>query len=308
MKFIKFSPVYFEKIWGGQTLKTEFGRNIDSSKKIGESWEISDRIDAQSVAIGGKFDGRTLRQILENNCEYVMGENWKASMPFPILVKWLDCRDTLSVQVHPPKSKLKKTGGDSKDEFWYFAKTDSNAFLYAGMKKKTSKSRFLKAVEEKEADKLIKRFKLKNGDGLYIPSGRIHAIGAGNLVLEIQENSDTTFRVYDWGRPRELHLEQSMQSINFTDTNLDVIHTSKFQNVQISANKKFAISKISLKKGKKICISSGNRPKILSITKGNLVSNESDILAISENAIIPASETIEFTATENSDFLLTQVL
>ncbi len=308
MKFIKFKPVYFEKIWGGQTLKTEFNRDIDCTKKIGESWEISDRSDAQSVAIGGKFDGLTLRQIMENNCDYLMGKDWKSSNPFPILVKWLDCRDTLSVQVHPPKSKLKKTGGDSKDEFWYFAKCDSNAFLYAGMKKKTSKARFLKSVEEKNAEQLIQRFELKDTDSLYIPSGRIHAIGSGNLVLEIQENSDTTFRVYDWGRPRELHLEQSMQSINFADTEFEVINMSRYKNVQISANKKFSITKMSLKVGEKLKISSGNRPKILSLAKGELISDDGDILSLSENAIIPAEESVEFTAKADCDILLTLVL
>ena len=145
-----------------------------------------------------------------------MGPSWPKERPFPILVKWLDCRDRLSVQVHPPAAIAPKLGGEPKTENWYFGKTDAGAAVYAGLKAGVTKESFEKAIADGTVDQSLDRLAVRDGDSLLIHSGTMHAIDAGNVILEIQQNSDTTYRVYDWGRagldgkPRTLHVRESV--------------------------------------------------------------------------------------------------
>jgi mannose-6-phosphate isomerase len=225
---IRFNAIYQERVWGGRELESVYGRGLPrEGVPYGESWEISDREEAQSVVSseGGEFTGVSLNQLWSDEltrCK-VFGDGLKGDR-FPLLIKILDCRDDLSVQVHPPTELAEELGGEAKSEMWYIAGVDKGAKLYAGLKRGVTKESFEQALVDGTVEKEIHAIEAVEGESIFIPSGRLHAIGAGYLIYEIQQNSDTTYRVFDWSRmgldgvPRELHVEQSMRCIDFTDT------------------------------------------------------------------------------------------
>jgi mannose-6-phosphate isomerase len=212
-----------ERVWGGRDLEKKLGRTLPKEKVIGESWELVDRAEEQSVVIDGPLAGKTIRELLERSAGEILGPGRNGSQPFPILVKWLDCQDRLSLQVHPPAEIAPSLGGEPKTENWYVAECAPDASLIVGLKKGVTRQQFTEALEANQAESCVHRFPVKAGDSILVESGRMHAIDAGNLILEIQQNSDTTYRVYDWGRvgldgaPRQLHIEESLQSIDFED-------------------------------------------------------------------------------------------
>ena len=218
-----------ERVWGGRGLEEKLGRTLPEKQIIGESWEIVDRPDAQSVVASGPFAGKTLHELLQNNGRDLMGPQYTPEQPFPILVKWLDCQDRLSLQVHPPAAIAPELGGEPKTENWYIADCEDNAALIVGLKKGVTREQFTQALAENQAEACVHRISVKKGDSILVESGRMHAIDAGNLILEIQQNSDTTYRVYDWGRvgldgqPRQLHIEESLRSIDFEDFEPDTL-------------------------------------------------------------------------------------
>jgi len=197
---LQFQPIYQERVWGGRRLQTLLGRELPPGPPIGESWEIVDRPEAQSRVRGGRFGGTTLRELIEHHSAEVMGPAWKASAHFPLLVKWLDCSDRLSLQVHPPASVAQSLGGEPKTENWYVAHSAPGASLFVGLKPGVTRAKFARAVAAGTAEKCVNRVSVASGDSVLVRSGQVHAIDAGNLILEIQQNSDTTYRLYDWGR------------------------------------------------------------------------------------------------------------
>ena len=213
-----------ERVWGGVGL-SRFGKKLPPGARIGEVWEMVDREDAQSVVTGGEFEGKTLNNLWLHNREEVFGAAYitHRSERFPLLVKLLDAADKLSVQVHPPAHKAQELGGEPKTEVWYFLDCTEDANIYAGLKKGITRVAFQKLLETGGVETALHEIPVRTGESIFIPSGRLHAIGAGNLIIEIQQNSDTTYRVFDWnrtgldGKPRELHIEQSMASIDFED-------------------------------------------------------------------------------------------
>jgi len=233
MALIAFNPLYMERVWGGRGLETKLGRSIPPERPIGESWEIVDRDDAQSVVADGPRAGQTFRELLEADPEAFLGPGADPAAPFPILVKWLDCQDRLSLQVHPPASIAPKLGGEPKTENWYIADAEPGAALLAGLRRGVTPESFRRALDEQRLEECVHRFEARPGDSLLVPSGRIHAIDAGNLILEIQQSSDTTYRVYDWGRagldgkPRQLHVEESLESIDFDDVEPAPLHPNE---------------------------------------------------------------------------------
>lgn len=219
---LTFHPLYFERIWGGRKLQTYFDRTLPGENLIGESWELVDREDAQSVVSDTKFRGASLHQIWTNHRQEIFGDGYDFSR-FPILVKILDASDVLSVQVHPPPHRIVDVLEEPKDEFWYFIAAEEGAGIYAGLKQGTRRSDFESALATGKVADLLHRIPSRPNSFMAIPSGRLHAIDAGNLIFEIQQNSDTTYRVFDWnrlgmdGQPRQLHLEQSLRCIDFDD-------------------------------------------------------------------------------------------
>jgi mannose-6-phosphate isomerase len=155
---------------------------------------------------------------MEEDHEALLGEVLPmANGRFPLLIKILDARDRLSLQVHPPAEVAPKLGGEAKTEMWFVAQADPGATIYAGLKHGVMQRQFEAALAHNELEPLVHKLTPRSGDALFVPSGRLHAIGAGLVIFEIQQNSDTTYRVYDWGRPREIHVAQSLQCIDFKD-------------------------------------------------------------------------------------------
>jgi mannose-6-phosphate isomerase len=227
---LTFEPIFQERIWGGHKLADLFGKKLPANKRIGESWEIVDRPEAQSIVVNGVFKGKTLHELWTEHREEVFGEAPKTArearaLPnrFPLLIKLLDAQEKLSLQVHPPAKIAAKLGGEPKTECWYVALAEPGAELFVGFRKPITREEFAESLRAESAADHIHRIPVKAGDAMFLPAGRFHAVGAGNLLVEIQQNSDTTYRVFDWnrvdatGKPRQLHVDQALESINFDD-------------------------------------------------------------------------------------------
>jgi mannose-6-phosphate isomerase len=223
-KPIKFVPIFQKRLWGGQRL-SHWGRTLPENQTIGESWELVDREEAcNGITQENEASSyQTLHDLWRNERRAIFGTKAPITSRFPILIKLLDCKDVLSVQVHPPASVAKKLNAEPKTELWYFLETEENAVIYAGLKKGVTRETFENAIGSAHLSQLLHSMKTAPGEAMFLPSGRVHAIGAGNLILEIQQNSDTTYRVYDWlrvddlGNPRQLHIKEAMQCIQFND-------------------------------------------------------------------------------------------
>ena len=226
-----FQPIFMERIWGGTKLAELFGKKLPANKRIGESWEIVDRPEAQSVVANGPFKGKTLHELWSQHRKEIFGD--VADTPrFPLLIKLLDAQEKLSLQVHPPAKIAAKLGGEAKTEFWYVADAEPNAELFVGFKRSTSREELAQALRTGSAADHVHTLKVKAGDAMFLPSGRFHAIGGGNLLVEIQQNSDTTYRVFDWnrvdsatGQPRQLHVDQALDCIDFNDVAPKLVET-----------------------------------------------------------------------------------
>ncbi len=220
-----FRPLFFERVWGGRKLAELYGKQLPATVPIGESWEIVDRQDAQSIIESGELGGSSLHELWHEQRQDVFGHAYAdhSSSRFPLLIKLLDARQKLSVQVHPPASVANELGGVPKTEVWHVLHADHDADIFAGLRRGVTRQEFERGIQLGQTADLIHRIPTSSGDTIFIPSGRIHAIGSGNVILEVQQNSDTTYRVFDWNRtgldgmPRELHIEQSLRSINFED-------------------------------------------------------------------------------------------
>ena len=228
---ITFEPIAMERVWGGRRLESVLGKTLPHGTPIGELWEVVDRHEAQSVVHSGSFAGKTLNDLWTAHREEIFGSAYAAdpSPRFPLLVKLLDARERLSVQVHPPAPLAKTLDGEPKTEVWYFLDALPGARIYAGLKPGVTRARFEDLLHSGGVESAIHQISVHTGESIFIPSGRLHAIGEGNLIIEIQQNSDTTYRVFDWnrqgldGRPRALHIAQSLASIDFGDFEPEVL-------------------------------------------------------------------------------------
>lgn len=220
---LRFAPLYQTRVWGGRGFASFLGRDLPQGCAIGESWEAVDRTEAQSVVASGPWTGVTLHALWTEHRLEVFGSSWPVSPRFPLLLKLLDARETLSLQVHPSDAACAQRLGESKTEWWYVLDAAPEASVFAGFRPGVDRSMVEGALMTGAFEPLLHKIPVRKGDSLFVPAGRIHAIGAGCLIAEVQQNSDTTFRVFDWNRkgadgvPRELHLDQSLACINFED-------------------------------------------------------------------------------------------
>ena len=227
-----FEPLFLERMWGGRRLESAFGKKLPPGKRIGESWEIVDRPEAQSVVRQGPWQGQTLHELWREHRAEIFGEGMPDAPRFPIFAKLLDAQKKLSLQVHPDAAMAGPLGGEPKTEMWYFAAADDGAEIYAGLRPGVTRDHLEQALRGGVAADLVHRIGVKTGDAFFVPSGRLHAVGAGNLLIEIQQNSDTTFRLFDWergardGSPRPLQVEEALQSIAFDDFEPEVVFPS----------------------------------------------------------------------------------
>jgi len=212
----KFTPIYIEKIWGGRNLERLFGRQLPTDAPIGESWELADLEVGTSVVSNGPLAGTNLTDLTARLGAELLGlakplDNGR----FPLLLKLLDANDILSLQVHPDaKASREIPGAALKTECWYVVDS-RDGYIYKGLADGVGPEQFRRGVESDDVEKLVKRYDLAAGDFHYLPAGTVHAVGPGLLVAEVQTPSDTTYRVTDWGRGREIHVERSMQCIHF---------------------------------------------------------------------------------------------
>jgi mannose-6-phosphate isomerase len=220
---LTFKPIFKERIWGGRNLQTLYGKPLPQGLRVGESWEICDRPGDESVIARGPLQGRTLRWLVEQCPGDLLGRRDPVPARFPLLIKIIDAQDTLSLQVHPPPAVAARLGGEAKSEMWFVTRAGAKAELFVGLKTGVTRAEFEHKLASQTVAQCFHRIPVKEGDAMYLPSGRVHALGADTVIFEIQQNSDTTYRVFDWnrvgqdGKPRELHAAQSLASIDFGD-------------------------------------------------------------------------------------------
>ncbi len=300
---LRFEPLYRERVWGGRGLESKLGRTLPADAPIGESWDVVDRPEAQSVVTSGEFRGLTLREVLRRNSDEVMGPGYDPGRAFPILVKWLDCRERLSLQVHPPATVASELDGEPKTENWYIADAEPGAALIAGLKAGVTRERFEAALGEEALEEFVHRFEVGRGDSIFVPSGRIHAIDGGNLILEIQQNSDTTYRVYDWGRvgldgkKRTLHIEESLACIDFNDIEPEPVRASG-EDCILADCVEFRIRKMHLGPGKAdLVFPAGQTASLVHVAEGEVESRDGETaLRRGDTVLLPRASEHAFVA------------
>jgi mannose-6-phosphate isomerase len=219
---LEFDPILLPRLWGGARLANWLGITTPAGGPFGEAWVLSDRNDHPSIVAGGPLQGTPLPELMAREGRRIIGES---AGRFPLLLKFLDARDVLSVQVHPDDrhTALLPPGERGKSEAWYVLSAEPGSQIYAGLQKGCDARRFRQALAENRAGELLASFVAGAGDCVYLPAGTVHAIGGGLLLFEVQQNSDVTFRLHDWerrdartGQPRQLHVEEALACIDFS--------------------------------------------------------------------------------------------
>ena len=215
MSVIKLKPAFKDYIWGGTRLRDDFGKDCDF-EKVAESWELSCHKDGNSIVANGGYAGMTLTEYIEKAGRSVLGTDCEKFDSFPILIKLIDAKDNLSVQVHPNNEYAQRVEGEyGKTEMWYVVDCDEGAELLYGFKHEITKEEFANRIADNTLLEVTNAVPVKKGDVFFIEAGTLHAIGKDILIAEIQQNSNTTYRIYDYGRvgndgkPRELHVEKA---------------------------------------------------------------------------------------------------
>ncbi len=253
-----FDSVYKERVWGGNQLQNLYQRSVPY-KHTGESWDIACHPNGVSKIVHGPLKGMTLQELFEKDPKALLGQELGHLKKFPLLIKLLDAQDKLSVQVHPQDeyAKIHEQGELGKCEMWYVLSAPQKATLVAGLKEGTTKEKFEKAIQQGKVESYLTRIPVQAGDIINIPAGLVHAIEENIVIAEIQQNSDTVYRVYDWnrvgldGQPRELHVKKALDVIDFTpqsNPKIDglMIEQSDATYTYYIANSYFAIEKIQL--------------------------------------------------------------
>ena len=218
----KFKPIYKEKIWGGRALERLFGRKLPDGIMVGESWELADLPEGISIIDNGPSAGKSIHELIEEDAEAILGEGVNLDNGrFPLLLKFLDANDILSLQVHPDAEAAARLGppAKAKTECWYIVES-RNGYIYKGLKPGITEQDFRNAISEHDDNPealkaLLQRYDVSAGDFHYLPAGTLHALGPGVVVAEIQTPSYTTYRVSDWGRGREIHITEALMCIHF---------------------------------------------------------------------------------------------
>ncbi|HEY4417173.1 MAG TPA: type I phosphomannose isomerase catalytic subunit [Verrucomicrobiae bacterium] len=298
-----FQPIFKDRVWGGHELQRLYAKKTPAAAPTGESWEISDRPHDESVITNGEFAGKNLRWLMENHATEILGSAQPAAAGrFPLLCKILDARDKLSLQVHPPADKAAALKGEPKTEMWYIADATPDASLYVGLKNGVTRAEFEKKISDGSVAECFHRIPVRTGDTMFLPSGRVHAIGSGLVIFEIQQNSDTTYRVFDWnrvgldGKPRELHIAESLTSIDFNDFEPKLVETKfvadgKVQKRALVNDPLFNVEAWQLTAGADGGLKS-KKLQIIAVTAGNIAIKSGSTtasLAAGQFALIPAS-------------------
>ncbi len=308
---VRLLPAFKDYIWGGRKLVQDYNK-VCSLDKVAESWELSAHKDGSSIINGGDFDKMLFSDYINKYGNDVLGERAKKFDFFPILIKFIDAKDNLSVQVHPNDEYAKEKEGEyGKTEMWYVLDAEPGAYLYFGFNSKISKEEFLQRIKDNTITEVLNKVDVKKGDVFFIESGTVHAIGAGMVICEIQQNSNTTYRVYDYdrrdkdGNPRPLHIEKASEvavlappkiSNSFSDA--DTLAECKYFNVKkyvIDTSKTFT------------CTDECFTSVIVTDGSGTLYMNEESFtLKKGDSLFIPAQNS-SFSVEGNLEILLTTV-
>ncbi|MGO8701971.1 MAG: type I phosphomannose isomerase catalytic subunit [Limisphaerales bacterium] len=297
-----FQPIFKERLWGGRNLESLYGKSLPPGLAVGESWEISDRPGDESVVANGPLQGKSLRWLMEQCPTELLGPLVPMPARFPLLIKIIDAQAKLSLQVHPPAAVAAKLGGEPKTEMWYVAHAGPAAELFVGLKKGVSRVEFERKLAGQTVAECFHRIAVHRGDAMFLPSGRVHALGAETVIFEVQQNSDTTYRVFDWnrvdrgGKGRELHLPQSLASINFSDFEPpllagDFVPGRPGMIRRLVKNELFEVNLRKLESGEQMPVSDG-RMQIVGVLEGTVrIAGEgpSVALAAGQFCLVPAS-------------------
>ncbi|ADL13630.1 type I phosphomannose isomerase catalytic subunit [Acetohalobium arabaticum] len=301
---LKFEPIHKEKIWGGNRLAAQFDRSLPADK-IGESWELAAHENGTSIVSNGCFKGEGLPELIDKYWAEIMGQEIERSNydKFPLLIKLLDANDKLSIQVHPDDEYAAKYNIDDsgKNELWYIIDAKPDAELIYGLQPDMTKEEFATSIEDGRLIDKLNSISVNPGDVVFIPAGTVHAIKEGILLAEIQQNSDTTYRIYDWdrvgsdGNPRELHIKEALEAIDFNRNSYEKCRSIKLTEDNYQ-RKILAISEYFITERIKVENSFRAEPKkrrfevLLSLTGQAEVSYSQDTVTISrgETVLIPA--------------------
>ncbi len=302
MKILKLKPAIKDYIWGGTRLSKEFDM-VSFTDRQAEAWVLSCHDAGENIIENGEFQGRTLKDVLENEGKGYLGTNCEKFSFFPILIKLIDARDNLSVQVHPDDEYALKVEGEyGKTEAWYIMDCDEGAEIIYGFKKDITKEEFKKSIEENTLLDYVNRVKVKKGDIFFIESGTLHAICKGILLAEVQQNSNTTYRVYDYGRlqngkPRELHVEKALDvtSTKAIDANGkpqgEKIEKGGYSETLLSSCELFTMKRLEIKEKAVITADSTSFVSLVALEGNGVVMHDDTCVTLykGESLFIPAS-------------------
>ncbi|CAM1364624.1 Mannose-6-phosphate isomerase, type 1 [Tenacibaculum sediminilitoris] len=319
-QLLRFTPILKQKIWGGKKLNQLLHKSSDGSN-IGESWEISDVDGDESIVSSGNFAGRTLRSLLKEYKHDLVGDYVYNTFgkQFPLLIKFIDAKEVLSIQVHPDDdlAGLQKSFG--KTEMWYVVQADEEASIIIGFKEDSNKEEYIKHLKSKSLLDILNIDEVKKGDVYFVPPGRVHAIGAGLLIAEIQQTSDLTYRIYDWDRKdidgnyRELHTEKALKAISFSAENSYKTTYLKQENVanQVVTCPYFTTNILPVKGKKAIDLSKKDSFIIYMCVEGEVMffhKNQQEIVRKGETILVPACiDKVEILSENSSELLETYI-
>jgi mannose-6-phosphate isomerase len=296
---LRFEPLFRRYLWGGRRLATVLGKRIGEGDDYAESWEIVDHGADQSIVSVGPLAGRTLSELVRDCRDLLLGPQAPAER-FPLLLKFLDCNRDLSVQVHPNDAQGAQLEPPDlgKTEAWVVLAAEPGSKIYAGLKRGVDRARLAAAIREGRIENCLHSFEPHVGDCVFIPAGTVHALGAGLLIVEIQQASDTTFRLFDWnrtdaaGKPRALHVEQSLEVIDFAGGPVAPQEATKIDAVRerLVECDKFVLDRLNF--AEPITLSSNARFQVLACLEG-VVDVAADLLgaplAAGQTALLPAT-------------------
>lgn len=311
MSLLKLRPIGKDYLWGGERLKKEYGKDINITP-LAETWECSVHPDGMSIIVGGEFDGKTLAEVVEKNPDF-LGE--KNKNEFPILVKFIDAAENLSVQVHPNDVYAKlNEGQNGKTEMWYILDAAADSFLIYGFEAEYSKETIRRAAENGTLMNYLHKEKVQKGDTVFIPAGTVHAIGKGLLIAEIQENSNVTYRIYDYdridknGNKRELHIDKALEVMNTNKapklTKYSVLNNDEYSERMLCKCDCFQTNHILIKRLYESYVDSSGCEIILCIDgEGNIFSDGCEVKFGKGDCIFITSDTGRYVIKGGSELL-----
>ncbi|HNQ87758.1 MAG TPA: hypothetical protein PKM73_03890 [Verrucomicrobiota bacterium] len=318
-----FEPIVKAHPWGGRNLERIYHKPLPPEGTMGESWEIADRPEAVSVVANGPLAGKDLRWLMEHHGPELLGAAQPVNGRFPLLVKILDAHQAPSIQVHPPAEIARRLGGESKTELWYITEAGRDGVLHVGLKAGIKRQQFERKIGDGSVADCLHTVRVRSGDAMFLPSGRVHAIGAGIVLFEIQQNSDTTYRIFDWsrvgsdGKPRAVHVEQAMASIDFDDIEPALVgvpleERDGGQTRVLAEDPAFAVQEWRVSSEYNRTLGAADRPTILAVVSGTIevrhaASDTNLSLGPGQFCLIPASvEGTTIMAATSATFLLAQ--